>query len=270
MQIDVIGIADRRDGGEPVERAAQDNDDEPRIARARRARPARDASRRRRSRRRRRGARDGSNAEQRIATSLSPLEFRRQNQQRVGLLLASRRAPPPRASPPKRRRPSTSSSRTGGRGASFTWRANCAASSTRVFMPSGEAQAATLSSVKPLGPPGCQSGIPEQIERAKRRAGIVGRAAERAIGGDSQFPGVADFGRRRAPRRLVIDQRAGERGKIAVGVAKGLGEPRRPAPDRACRRRNGARIWLRDDWRSPVRAQDRRAPPRPGRRRLAT
>ena len=42
VQIGVVGIADRRDGGKAVERAAQHDDDEARIARARGARPARD------------------------------------------------------------------------------------------------------------------------------------------------------------------------------------------------------------------------------------
>ena len=32
MQAGVIGIADRRDGGKPIERAAQDDHDQPRIA----------------------------------------------------------------------------------------------------------------------------------------------------------------------------------------------------------------------------------------------
>ena len=42
VQAGVFGIADRRDGRKPVERAAQHDDDEPRVARAGRARKARD------------------------------------------------------------------------------------------------------------------------------------------------------------------------------------------------------------------------------------
>ena len=38
VQAGIIGIADRRDGGKPVQRAAQDDDDQARIAAARRAR----------------------------------------------------------------------------------------------------------------------------------------------------------------------------------------------------------------------------------------
>ena len=90
VQVGVIGIADRADGGEAVERAAQDDDDEARIARARRARPARDAG----------GGEgrggDAASRERRLRwgkarTWLPPLEFGREDQQRIGLLGLSAR-----------------------------------------------------------------------------------------------------------------------------------------------------------------------------------
>ena len=91
MQVGVIGIADRRDGAQTVERAAQDDDDEARIARGAalaqrgieakaKAAPAAES--------RRAAAEGGASG----ASSLSPLKFGRQNQQRIGLLERFRRA----------------------------------------------------------------------------------------------------------------------------------------------------------------------------------
>ena len=147
MQIGIIGIADRRDRGEPVERAAQDDDDEPRIARVAAALAQRGmlaAGEGRAGGAEQRAA--GKMGAAKIATSLSPLEFRRQDQQRIGLLprLGARHRLARRA--PKRSAPSTSSSSAGGRGASFTWRANCAASSTPRLHAFGRGPGRALSS----------------------------------------------------------------------------------------------------------------------------
>ena len=98
MQAGIIGIAERRDGGEPVERAAQDHDDQPRIAPVG-ARARISASRPRPRKRRRRAA-----ARARVGESSgfrsnpcrfhlsSPLEFRRHQQQRQRLLPRFRRS----------------------------------------------------------------------------------------------------------------------------------------------------------------------------------
>ena len=94
MQAGIFRIANRRDGGEPIQRAAQDDDHQPRIAAIGGAREFRQigpcrkggaAEQQRASRRRRRSSGLRSNHLSFPWTS-SPLEFRRHQQQRQRLL----------------------------------------------------------------------------------------------------------------------------------------------------------------------------------------
>ena len=85
-QADPVGIADRRDGGEPVERAAQHDDEHARIAALGAREPRHLASRR--TARRRRAAPRGESADGGERSCSPPLEFGRHEQQRQRLLAA--------------------------------------------------------------------------------------------------------------------------------------------------------------------------------------
>ena len=145
---------------------------------------------------------------------------------------------------------------------------NPAAISTRVLIPSGDTQASAVvgEAVRAAGTPQRHA---EHVERVTTRLrASATSSSERAMRGDHHLPGIAQLGRRRAPGVLVGDQRAGERAEVAVRVGEGLRQPRRPTPSAASRRRRRARACRRCGGRSPARGRDRRARPRPARRRL--
>ena len=168
VQRRIVRIADRRNGGQAVDRAAQDHDNEPRIARARRARRPRCRSLRRTGRSRRarprRGPGRGGRFEFRQArgSSSSPLEFGRHEQKRQRLL--ARFGARDRLARVLRRRVAEDCLQGRERidvPRSIRWPMNQARSS-RNFMPSGDDQA-SLESEKPLGPAGCHSGMPSRL-----------------------------------------------------------------------------------------------------------
>ena len=159
-QAGIIGVTDRRHGGEPIERAAQDYDDQPRIAAS--AARANFGPGPRRSRKRRRTA-----ARRDVADAIRLAAIHCHLLWNSGDITEQSQRSPPRSradGPPRFRR--------GGVGrdqfeqiAGIDGRpveANCADMSSRSLMPSGAARAALCS--KPFGLAGDQQGLAQHVE----------------------------------------------------------------------------------------------------------
>ena len=233
VQAGIVGIADGRHGGQAVERAAQHDDDEARVARAGRMGAARhEGPGEQRRRPSGRARRDG---EWIFAEAWSsPLEFRRHQDHADGLLprfgavhrLARfGRGGIARTRLEQRRRVGDRRRTVGQLGAR----------SSRSFRPSGEAQAADESG-KPFGPGGSHSGIaerPQAVERRTRRPASAVRAAEGRDRESRRGCASSSSGVVQASGRSIRARADGPQIAVAVrGTPPRSGRPQRPAARR--------------------------------------
>ena len=245
VQAGIVGIADRRDGREPIERAAQDHHDQPRIAAVGRAREFRQISpgRERRAAEQEAAARGEEPALARSRSSSSPLHFRRHQQQRQRLLPRFRALDGS---------PRFDRGRIGRGEFQQVARIDVGAE------PRGDLRRDVEPELHAFGRGPGRIGIgkavragrrpqrlAQQIEAAEIAAGILRHAREQPAGRDQEIVRAAHLGQRRLPGLVGIDQRRRQRLEIAVGLEEDVAAAAPPAPAADRRPRNGGRIWWR-------------------------
>ena len=260
-QPDPVGIADRRDGGEPVERAAQDDRQEARVA-ALGAAPAAADRPRRTARRRRAAARGGTGRMQSAHGHLRWNSGAISSSASACGLLSARATVLARL---RRRRAARARRRT-----------------PRIGRAAGHAVRKLIGDVEPLRqavePGGVVVGkalrrrrppqrLAEQVVRLHHRSD-VGRPAPmaRSARRDPFARPLEPCARRRPTLRGAVTSALRHLLEVAVGVEKALAS-RSTRAAAARRRRNGGRACARRAARSPDGARDRRAPPAPAPRR---